>query len=988
MNQKTILLIIFLACLFPIAFAQTLLPNGEAPFGIQYDGNFVSNNTKTLTAYDQGEIDRIASEGYNVLTMDVPAKWVWAANYSGNEETDFDFDGIEAVCNYAYTKGMYCSLQMVIDGIGYWGVGVGDYNLEKNFTITHPISQTNFPKTTPTWATDENTISMWDTDFNTIYFYANHALANHFATNPAVAMYIVNPNEGFGLRGAPENTVDANTYWQQTCLPSYYANKDAMNAAYGTSYAAFTNAPIPTDRTNFSVPHQYDWWRCKSERETMLFTEVARALKEPNPSKMVTSFKIPPLYLYPTTGPSEYGYSYAIDLNHYVTTTASYIDWVSCDPYPDGTTIKAQSLILDIRLAACKALGDSINKPVYIGEFFPTVITNPVTAGSRDDANFVSAMLGQTLAYVGDDLTSGVRGLSVFSWSWAYPALSIKNSKSETLFRDLNKVIKNTLKNATKTNNTDLAICDNTNINIAYNYDYWHYEPLEGFLQLYRTRDNNIIKFYFNNDCINATEAVLYGNQVNLWDNELLDLNTWVKNGGTLITGYRFADGNQTHRRNDGWESTSSRTALGEYLVGLTGVNTQANKLFDVNVSATETAFTNLSSTHRFFSCQVGAADRNCDYEAGTLGTGAVKQAQINATTGAGGDGTAITSKTIDLGKIIHFTFNLLAVFSSKNAADMNMTIAFSDLLEFGGKEMNDTNYLNFFAWTNPHFTALNAFGTTSGTYTYPVNSVVKTIDQNTITTATETSTSVNLGNAKNIIAFDADAWYLIPAPISITGTGSNVYGTTTTVTGVGCPSGLTCNLYRNNVLVNNPDTGILKVGTYVYDYNTIGDDDYNVTTTQETLTITKATPSLSISVNPSNPAPQGTTTTVTGVSCPSGLTCNLYRDKNLLSNPDVNNLTIGSYVYDYNTVGDANYEATTVQQILRIIQNTGVNASACGMVQTIFIALVGVLLVMIIMTIKSEFDMETLTLTIPIIIVVLISMVISNGFASIICVA
>jgi len=62
---------------------------------------------------------------------------------------------------------------------------------------------------------------------------------------------------------------------------------------------------------------------------------------------------------------------------------------------------------------------------------------------------------------------------------------------------------------------------------------------------------------------------------------------------------------------------------------------------------------------------------------------------------------------------------------------------------------------------------------------------------------------------------------------ISMSPSDSVKEGTTTTVTGEGCPAGLTCILYRNGVEVTNPDVNELSKGDYDYAYSTDGNENY-----------------------------------------------------------------------------------------------------------------------------------------------------------------
>ncbi|MFA4953558.1 MAG: hypothetical protein WC584_05015, partial [Candidatus Pacearchaeota archaeon] len=66
---------------------------------------------------------------------------------------------------------------------------------------------------------------------------------------------------------------------------------------------------------------------------------------------------------------------------------------------------------------------------------------------------------------------------------------------------------------------------------------------------------------------------------------------------------------------------------------------------------------------------------------------------------------------------------------------------------------------------------------------------------------------------------------------------------TQTSVTGSGCASGLTCNLYRNNVAVAIPDIQTLAVGIYNYVFNTTGNTNYTYTSVTNNLIVNLAAP-------------------------------------------------------------------------------------------------------------------------------------------------
>jgi hypothetical protein len=144
------------------------------------------------------------------------------------------------------------------------------------------------------------------------------------------------------------------------------------------------------------------------------------------------------------------------------------------------------------------------------------------------------------------------------------------------------------------------------------------------------------------------------------------------------------------------------------------------------------------------------------------------------------------------------------------------------------------------------------------------------------------------------------------------------IYPRQTTATGVGCTAPLTCTLYRDITTVASPDINSYNVGAYNYIYNTTGNENYSAATASNLLTVNQNTTwYLNITAAPSSIVTFGTQTTLTGINCPAELTCNLYNNGILISNPDIKTLGVASYIYTYNTTGNSNYGSrSTVQSV------------------------------------------------------------------------
>jgi len=699
-----------LTCLFILIFITTVnaaitMPNGQAPVCIQYDGNFVSNNTKVLTDYDVQEIDNIFDNDLaNCLSMDVPMKWVWE-EYSGNKSTDFNFDGIDAVVDYVGSKGKYVILQNVVDTTGYYNVGTYTF-LDTNFTLTKTKYDINYPNATRNFVTDTNKISMYDEDLNTILWYSSTAVSEHFASNDTVFGYVVNPNEGFSTGLMPQDSADQNTYWQDVYLPSVYADIDALNADWNANgeldanYTDFNEIDIPWT-SSYPVIQQYHYWKAKSDKAAELHNLNAGYLKSGNASKKIFSTKILPDYIYPT-GTGRTGYTKGLDVNAFITTACDNIDAVSVDLYPNQSDIQLQSLSLDARLALTSAVAEQCNLPIFVAELFPSVSEFV----AENDTNYLTQMLLQILTY------PKVQGISYFSYDWlgdttgdgfGDPKLSIKDQDHETVLRELFEDVEAELRSSTRTYTSQVAICDNTNITSAYNFDYWHYNQLFGFLDNYRKWNTAPIKMYINDECDEATEPVLFANQVNIWDNELIDLNTWIADGGILLSGYRAFENNERERSPWGtaraWGDTSSD------LLGHVATAMQNNQAFDANIATATNIFTESAGSNLF---ECGGTD--CDYEAGYIkGTGVVESYL------SGGD-PGIISNNIGDGNSIHFAFNLDETISN-NDVEGALNIAFEDLFDYADLTILDTNITNFYLWRNNSIEVLNSFQTTTFDY-------------------------------------------------------------------------------------------------------------------------------------------------------------------------------------------------------------------------------------------------------------------------------
>jgi len=139
---------------------------------------------------------------------------------------------------------------------------------------------------------------------------------------------------------------------------------------------------------------------------------------------------------------------------------------------------------------------------------------------------------------------------------------------------------------------------------------------------------------------------------------------------------------------------------------------------------------------------------------------------------------------------------------------------------------------------------------------------------------------------------------------------------------------GCSYNLYRNDSSTSNSELLELGVGNYTYTYNTTDCANYSSGSITRILNITKGYLVLTLSNNLSWSGTYPSASNTSGSGCPSGLTCDLYRnDTGSVNSPDEVLLGAGSYNYTYNTTGNANYSSNSTWNTL-IISKGAVNIS------------------------------------------------------------
>lgn len=110
----------------------------------------------------------------------------------------------------------------------------------------------------------------------------------------------------------------------------------------------------------------------------------------------------------------------------------------------------------------------------------------------------------------------------------------------------------------------------------------------------------------------------------------------------------------------------------------------------------------------------------------------------------------------------------------------------------------------------------------------------------------------------------------------------------------------------------------ILQVGTYSINVS-ITDDYGNSASTTYKVYVGIQEDILALDIYPSITVTNGTQTTAQGSGCPAQLTCNLTRNGAAVTNPDIQTLAAGLYVYTYSTLGNVNYTARSISKSLTV---------------------------------------------------------------------
>ena len=136
-------------------------------------------------------------------------------------------------------------------------------------------------------------------------------------------------------------------------------------------------------------------------------------------------------------------------------------------------------------------------------------------------------------------------------------------------------------------------------------------------------------------------------------------------------------------------------------------------------------------------------------------------------------------------------------------------------------------------------------------------------------------------------------------------------------------------NLYRNGTSITNNSVQSLSIGTYNFSVFRIDTQNYSNIFNESDFILISAVPNLSLSFFPSNSVLYGTSMNVSGLGCPSEITCNLYKDGIFVSNPYLFNSIYGTNNFVYNTSGNVNYSANSVSGSLDVFDNIAPSGNA-----------------------------------------------------------
>lgn len=239
------------------------------------------------------------------------------------------------------------------------------------------------------------------------------------------------------------------------------------------------------------------------------------------------------------------------------------------------------------------------------------------------------------------------------------------------------------------------------------------------------------------------------------------------------------------------------------------------------------------------------------------------------------------------------------------NGADYNFSSAWVDDIGVDVVVLwvNGTKYSAVNSWSNTwNFTL---YDLAAGDYSYFWNGSDASGRWNVTGNLTFTvAKAVPSGNVTSSAGFD-----IVYGEGTVIGSEEDNYG----------DSDVSYDIYRDDVLVGGGSVN-LSAGNYTYTLNSTEGENYTASGLfSGVLNVSKAVPALFLSFDPSQNVGEGLQSNVSGGGCPDQISCSLYRDGVLVSNPDVQTLANGEYDYVWNTSGDGNYTGFSVSGQLNI---------------------------------------------------------------------
>ena len=171
-----------------------------------------------------------------------------------------------------------------------------------------------------------------------------------------------------------------------------------------------------------------------------------------------------------------------------------------------------------------------------------------------------------------------------------------------------------------------------------------------------------------------------------------------------------------------------------------------------------------------------------------------------------------------------------------------------------------------------------------------------------------DTINYTNIYDEKNFVINQNTTW---TPTLVITPSTTETYPTETTATGNNCQSQLNCTLYRDSILVINPEVITLAAGIYNYTFNTTGNVNYSTKTVTDLLTINQATPIITKALNGTDANliityPEQ----VNASASTTGGTIFIFRNGTDVTSENnlFVSLAVSFYEYKFNVTGNENY--------------------------------------------------------------------------------